>query len=79
MSTSPSDGPRDIALIVAGNSGLRNKLAMALLRADFEVASCSTEEEALKRVSESQPGLIIVDDGQGSGFGYPMPTAGWKR
>ncbi len=68
MSTSASEGPRDRALIVAGNSGLRSKLAMALLRSDFEVATCSNEDEALKRVSESQPGLIIVDEGQGSGW-----------
>jgi DNA-binding response OmpR family regulator len=55
-------------LIIARSPGFRRKLALALLRASFEVVTCSNYEAALRQMSKAPPGLIVVDENNGIGW-----------
>jgi DNA-binding NtrC family response regulator len=53
--------PRPSILLVDDDAAFRTVLAAELERMDFDVATASTGEEALRRVAESEPTVVLLD------------------
>jgi len=63
-----------VALIVEDDAGVTAMLRRNLTRAGFVVYDAATEDDALRRVMETSPDIVLLDLGLGTGEGSAVCT-----